>query len=161
MSYPKHMLHTAHVTHCHSLSFGVKDTTINSKILSEAMNTSREIVKLIKLSPKRQSILGEIKNNIEEDTEDQVPGLAQFSATGWTIHATCFKRIFENCQALLDTWCEVLEGNLSSEIKACVKGCKKQMKKFDYFLAFFCGKVYLHKLTICQGLFKKLICRQW
>ena len=65
------MLHTAHVTHCHSLSLGVKDTTINSKILSEAMNTSREIVKLIKLSPKRQSILGEIKNNIEGDTEDQ------------------------------------------------------------------------------------------
>ena len=132
----------AHVTHCHchSLSLGVKDTTKNSKILNDAMDTSREIVKLIKLSPKRENILGDIRYNIEGDTEDHAPGLAQFSATRWTVRATCFKRIFENYQALQDTWCEVLEqGKLSAEIEACVTGCQTQMKTFDYFFGILLG----------------------
>ena len=35
----------AHVTHCHchSLSLGVKDTTRDSKLLTDTMDTSKEI----------------------------------------------------------------------------------------------------------------------
>lgn len=146
----------AHVTHCHchSLSLGVKDTIKGSKILNDEMDTSREIVKLIKLSPKRENILGEIKNNIEGDTEDHVPGLAQFSATRWTVRATCFKRIFENYQALQDTWCEVLEqSNLSTEIKARVKSCQTQMQKFDYFFGILLGeRLFAHTDNLSRTL---------
>ena len=118
------------------------------------MDTSREIVKLIKLSPKRENILGDIRYNIEGDTEDHAPGLAQFSATRWTVRATCFKRIFENYQALQDTWCEVLEqGKLSAEIEACVTGCQTQMKTFDYFFGILLGeRLFAHTDNLSKTL---------
>lgn len=56
----------AYPTHCHghSLSLSVKDTTKNCKLLSDTMDT-KEIVSLIKFSPKRENLLGEIKQNLE------------------------------------------------------------------------------------------------
>ena len=46
----------AHATHCHGhlFSLSVKDTTNNSKLLSTTMDTAKEIVTLIKFSPKRE-----------------------------------------------------------------------------------------------------------
>lgn len=56
----------AYPTHCHghSLSLSVKDTTKNCKLLSDTMDT-KEIVSLVKFSPKRENLLGEIKQNLE------------------------------------------------------------------------------------------------
>ena len=58
----------AYPTYCHghSLSLSVKDTTKNCKLLSEAMDTAKEVVTLIKFSPKRGNILGETEENLEE-----------------------------------------------------------------------------------------------
>ena len=46
----------AYPTHCfgHSLNLSVKDATKSCKVLSDSMNTAREIIILIKYSPKRQ-----------------------------------------------------------------------------------------------------------
>ena len=71
------------------------------------MEIRKEIVQLIKLSPKREQMLGVIKDNLERETdenEEVEPGLAKFSATRWTVRAVCFKRIFKNYQALQETW---------------------------------------------------------
>ena len=45
----------AHPTHCHghSLSLGVKDAVRSCKMLSDTMDTSKELITLIKYSPKR------------------------------------------------------------------------------------------------------------
>ena len=51
--------------HGHSLSLSIKDTTKNCKLLSDTMDTVKEIVSLIKFSPKRENLLGEIKENLE------------------------------------------------------------------------------------------------
>ena len=53
----------AHPTHCHahSLSLSVKDLTSHCKILSDTANNTNEIVKLVKFSPKRENLLGQIK----------------------------------------------------------------------------------------------------
>ena len=58
----------AYPTHCHghSLSLSVKDTTKNCKLLSDTMDTAKEVVTLIKFSPKWENLLGEIKENLEE-----------------------------------------------------------------------------------------------
>ena len=58
----------AYRTHCHghSLSLSVKDTTKNCKLLSDTMDTAKEVVTLTKFSPKRENLLGEIKENFEE-----------------------------------------------------------------------------------------------
>ncbi|XP_066935707.1 zinc finger MYM-type protein 1-like [Clytia hemisphaerica] len=61
-------------THCHghSLSLSVKDTTRESRLLSDVMTYAGEIVTLVKYSPKRENMLGEIKESIEfeNDYED-------------------------------------------------------------------------------------------
>ena len=53
-------------THCHGHSVSVKDTTKSCKLLSDTMDTAKEVVTLIKFSPKRENLQGEIKENLEE-----------------------------------------------------------------------------------------------
>ena len=58
--------------HCHSLTLSVKEMTKESKILSNAMDTSAEITILIKYFPKREQMLEQIKElllSIEDELE--------------------------------------------------------------------------------------------
>ena len=50
----------AYPTHCHghSLSLSIKNTTKNCKLLSDTMDTAKEIVSIIKFLPKREDLLG-------------------------------------------------------------------------------------------------------
>ena len=91
----------ANPTHCHghSLSLGVKDATSSCKILSDTMNNTNEIVKLAKFSPKRDTILGDIKANIHFEDEGQeedvaIPSPVKFSATRWTVRAIFFQKFW-------------------------------------------------------------------
>ena len=61
----------AYVTHCHChfLSLSVKDAIKGSKILSDAMDITKEVIQLIKLSPKREHMLSVIKENLERETD--------------------------------------------------------------------------------------------
>ena len=54
-------------THCHghSLNLAVKDVTQDVKILKNTMGTVGEICILVKFSPKREHMLGNIQDNIE------------------------------------------------------------------------------------------------
>ena len=89
---------TAHLTHCHghALSLAVHDTMKGSKILSDATDTSREVCKLIKFSPKRQAVLERIKDDMKIDA----PAIKVLCPTRWTVRAESFNRIIENYDAL-------------------------------------------------------------
>ena len=52
----------AYPTHCHGHSLSLKDITKNCKLLSDTMDTAKGILSLIKFSPKRENLLGEIKD---------------------------------------------------------------------------------------------------
>jgi len=56
--------------HGHSLSLSVKDTTKSSRLLGDVMGTMAEITTLVKYSPKREQLLGNIQANIELENED-------------------------------------------------------------------------------------------
>ena len=75
-----------------------KDATRHCKILSDTVNNTNKIVKLVKFSPKRENLLGQIKSNIEMDEEEGISasGLTKFCATRWTVRATCFQRVIDN-----------------------------------------------------------------
>ena len=47
--------------HCHSSNLSLKDSTKELKLLSDAMDISKEIVTLIKCLPKREESLGRLK----------------------------------------------------------------------------------------------------
>ena len=99
----------AYPTHCHghSLCLGVKDAVRSCKVLSDTMDTSKEVITLIKYSPKRENLLGEIKDNMEGETcseEDEIPGIVKFCPTRWTVKATSYKHILDNYASLFKIW---------------------------------------------------------
>ena len=106
-----------------------KDATSHYKILSDTVNNTNEIVKLVKFSPKRENLLGQIKSNIEmEDKEGGIlaSGLIKFCATRWTVRATCFQRVrIDNYDALLKLWNDCLETRLESDVSGRIIRCLK------------------------------------
>lgn len=137
----------AHPTHCHAhcLSLGVKDTTKNSKLLSDTMSNANEIVKLVKYSPKRENWLKEIKANLADEEGRSVAGVAKFSATRWTVRAGCLQSILNNYEALMKLWSECLKSQLESDVRGRIIGCQAQMKTFNFFFGLHLGqRVFSH-----------------
>ena len=148
----------AHPTHCHghSLSLGVKDATKNCKILSDAMSNTNEVVKLVKFSPKRENLLGEVKSNLEEE-DATAAGLTKFSATRWTVRATCFQRVLNNYNALLTLWNECLQSDPKPDpdVRGRIIGCQAQMKSFDFFFGLNLGqRIFSHTDNLSESLQK-------
>ena len=105
-------------------------------------------------------MLGVIKDNLERETDgndDIEPGLAKFSTTRWAVRAVCFKRIFNNYQALQDTWKECLgQSGLSTEIRARIIGCQAQMNSFNYFFGVLLGeRLFSHTDNLSATLQKR------
>ena len=126
--------------HGHSLSLSVKDTTKNCKLLSDTMDTAKEFVTLIKFSPKRENLLGEIKENLEEPRICSQGHNRSLSYSGWTVRASCFQRILDNYAALLQEWIISLDGKLQSDIRGRIVGCQAQMNTFDFFFGLNLGQ---------------------
>ena len=130
----------AKTIHCqgHSLSLAVKSLTQGCAILRDTLGTVAEICVLVKYSPKREKILGNIMENIEGDFGDGTridhrSKLDKLCVTRWTVRAKCYKKILDNYEALLQLWNEALEENLDIDTKSRIGGCKKQMEMFAFY----------------------------
>ncbi|KAK2550816.1 Zinc finger MYM-type protein 1 [Acropora cervicornis] len=130
----------AHPTHCHghSLSLSVKDTVKNCKLLLNTMDTAKEIVALIKFSPKRERLLGDIKENLDE--EHAAGCIITLCPTRWTVRASCFQRIIDNYSALLQEWIVCLDQKLQADVRGTVIGVEAQMNTFDFFFGLNLGE---------------------
>ena len=91
-------------THCyvHSQSLSIKSTCQNVKILN-VMGTVGKICMLVKYSPKRKNVLGEIKSNVDAaideealDDDEKVPSPDKLCINRWTIREKCFEKIQMN-----------------------------------------------------------------
>ena len=75
--------------HCqgHSLSLSVKSLTNKCDILRHTLSVVGEICILVKFSPKRENLLGNINGNIEKGQEDveQIKKLTKLSITHATV----------------------------------------------------------------------------
>ena len=137
-------------THCHAHSFSlsVKDITKKVKTLGDTMGTAREVIVLINYSPKRENILGKIKEQIEcyEEVEIKANSISKLSQARWTDRTECFKRILDNYKELMTLWKFCLENdNMATEVKSRIVRVKKQMEKFDFFFGLNIGhRVYSH-----------------
>ena len=125
-------------THCHghTLSLSIKDATKSSRLLNDVMGTVGEITVLVKYSPKREKILGTIKDNFEiedEDAFDQTTTLSKLCVTRWTVRATTFMKVLSNYGQLMKLWEVCLQGNLDRETRSRINGCESQMKLFKFF----------------------------
>lgn len=120
-------------THCygHALNLAVGTTLKQSKVCRDAMDVAFEIAKLIKLSPKRDSMFQKIKAD-EDDEEDRISrvGIRSFCPTRWTVRGASVASILENYNVLKCLWDECLEGTLVPDIKGRIIGVKAQMAEF-------------------------------
>lgn len=73
------------LVHCygHSLQLAVCDTVKQIRIMSDALDTTNEISKLLKYSPKRDTLFEKIKKELAPDT----PGFRVLCPTRWTVRA--------------------------------------------------------------------------
>ena len=101
-------------------------------ILHDVMISVREICILVKFSPKREHLLGNINDNIEQEDSETFKKLKKLSTTRWTVRAECMKRIIDNYELLLQLWEECLEEKLDQETKARIVRCKSQMESFFF-----------------------------
>ena len=130
------------VTHCHfhSLNLSVKETTKESKLLTDIMSVTSETAALIKYSPKREQQLRSIKLMYEDSTNS----ISKLSTTRWTVRANSFERVIENYESLSHLWDVSLdESGLTDDIKGKIVGCKSKMESFDFCFGLKVGKMLL------------------
>ncbi len=120
-------------THCygHALNLAVGTTLKQSKVCRDAMDVAFEVAKLIKFSPKRDSIFQKIKAD-EADEEDRISriGIRSFCPTRWTVRGVSVASILENYNILQRLWDECLKGTLVPDVKGRIIGVKAQMAQF-------------------------------
>ena len=126
-------------THCygHALNLACADTIKQCKVVKEALETTHEISKLVKCSPKRDAQLQTLKDN---DDDEDVPGsIRRLCPTRWTVRAESMQSIIDNYQQLKALWEWSLEEYKESEPKIRIEGVQARMKKFDFFFGLTLG----------------------
>ena len=119
-------------THCygHALSLACSDAIKQCKVMKDSLETTHEITKLIKLSPRRDALFQQFKEESAPDTG----GVRVLCPHRWTVRAQSLKSILDNYEALCATWDEAIEIAKDTETKSRLIGVSSQMVKFDYFL---------------------------
>ena len=128
-------------THCyeHSLSLAAKETIQGYKTLKNSLEITYEITKLVKFSPRRESLFNEIKEEIEPGS----PGIRTLCPTRWTVRADAMESIIKNYQTLQELWEKAADITRDTEAIARIRGVASQMNKFDFFFSLVFGKVLL------------------
>ena len=82
------------LTHCYgvALNLAVSETIRTSKVMKDALDTTFKISKVIKLSPKRDSLFRKLKS----DLSPGVPGFRTLFPTRWKVRGSSFKSVAQN-----------------------------------------------------------------
>ena len=85
-------------THCysHSLNLAASDSVRKSKFMKSALETTHEITKLIKLSPRRDAIFQELQADTSLSSERSSVSIKLLYPTRWTACADPLSSILEN-----------------------------------------------------------------
>lgn len=131
--------------HCygHSLNLAASDTVKNSRLMRNALDTTHEITKLIKFSPRREAIFRELKAEGDLASSYRAAGIRVLCPTRWTVRADSLFSVISNYSALLSTWDEAIEAVKDTESKARIQGVKAQMKTFDFLFGVTLGEMVL------------------
>ena len=138
-------------THCygHALNLAVGDTIKQIKLLRDSMDTTFEMSKLVKYSPKRDTLFEKLKQELAPDT----PGFRSLCPTRWTVRANSLKSVLENYAVLLDLWDKSYSEVKDTEVRARIKGVEAQMRSFDFLFGVMLGEAILrHTDNLSKGL---------
>lgn len=129
-------------THCygHALNLAAADTLKQCKIMKDALETTREITKLIKFSPRREGIFRSLKETLPAGS---TLGVRVLCPTRWTVRAESICSIIANYEALEMTWDEAISATQDTETKARIQGVAAQMRSFEFFFGSMLGELVL------------------
>ena len=146
-------------THCygHAISLYVCDVLKHSKAIKQALEVAHEITKLIKYSPRRESIFKQVK---ETTLTTGSSGIRVLGPTRWTVRADSLASIISNFDALRITWEEALEEVRDTETKARIIGVATQMPLFDFFFGAVLGEGSYATVTTSAKHYSQQLCPQ-
>ena len=107
--------------------------------MRSASDVVAEISKLVKKSPKRDSIFEKLKSELAPDC----PGFRVLCPTRWTVRAISMESILNNYEVLLFLWEKSLADRLDSDMHARILGVQRQMMTFDFLFGVLIGSVLL------------------
>ena len=129
-------------THCygHVLNLACCDAVKGCKSMRDALDTSYEIIKLVKKSPRRDAILQRLKEQIPEESR----GIRVLSPTRWTVRAQALQGIIVNNQVLQMLWQESLDFVKETEMRSRIQGVSACMNSFYFFFGVVLGELLLN-----------------
>ena len=123
-----------------ALSLACSHAVKNCKIMKEALDTSYELIKLIKKSTRRDALLQKLKEQMPNDS----PGIRVLCPTRWTVRVQALHRILANYEVLRILWDESLEIVKDTEMRSQIQGISSCMKSFDFFFGVSLGELLLN-----------------
>ena len=94
--------------------------------MRDALDTTYEMSKLDKFSPKRDSLLEKLKQELAPET----PGFRTLCPTRWTVRAKSQQSVLENYEVLQELWDESYSAVKDTDMRARIKGVDTEMKTF-------------------------------
>lgn len=130
-------------THCygHALNLAVGDYVKSLKCLSETFDVVKEICKLVKKSPQRDTVL----KNMRKESLNEERGVHAFCPTRWTVRGEALSSMINNYNELMELWDWSLANLKDTEMKARVRGVQAAMKTFDFFFGCMLGESLLRQ----------------
>ena len=127
--------------HCygHAFNLAVADSVRNSRVMKDALDVTYEASKLVKFSPKRNTLFDKINETLVPDT----PGFRVLCPTRWTVRADSLESVVDNYAALQELWEESREDTTDPSIKARIIGIQAQFRMFNYFFGVLLGELIL------------------
>ena len=124
--------------HCygHALNLAAGDTVKKNKLLRNTLDTTLEISKLLKFSPRRDAMFNALKSQISPES----PGFRTLCPTRWTVRGCSLESILENYSVFEMLWEEVKESSGDSETRARVNGVQATMETFEYLFGLSLGE---------------------
>ena len=122
--------------HAHALNLACGDSIKNCKLMQNALETSLEISKLVKKTPKRKSQLITIHTKglfTENDEQNKTKTIRVFSDTRWTVRCGALVSIIQHHEKLKEL---CLKEYKDTETKARIIGVQTQMNKFHYLISY-------------------------
>ena len=129
-------------THCygHALNLAAGDTMRQSKLLCHALDTVGEIAKLLKYSPRRDTLFEKLKM----DLAPAVPSFRTLCPTRWTVKAMSLQSVIDNYSVFQELWVEAMDMTKDSEARSRVCGVEAQMTKFEFLFGLLLVVCILH-----------------
>ena len=115
------------------------DTVRNNKILRDTLDITNEISKLLKFSPRRDTLFEKIKSEISPE----LPGFRTLCPTRWTVKADSLCSVINNYSVFQEFWEKARDIISDSETRARIAGVEAYMSKFEYMFGLVLGECVL------------------